>query len=415
MFWGDLPVRALGKCIYALLSVICAAAMGAVGYFQYALPDKFTVSEGESLETGAWLTARPCAESQAAALSGESAGNTVNLSILGVIPVKTVTVCAVTVPSVMVCGTPFGIKLYMDGVLVVGMSDVITAAGAVNPAAAAGIRVGDTIVSVNGQAVTTNEEVAKLVNRSGGRTLTLRIRRDAVEFTASFTPARPADGNGWRAGLWVRDSTAGIGMLTFYDPSTGAYGGLGHPVCDGDTGSPVSVSDGEIVPARIYGVQKSVKGSPGELNGGFEPGQLGDLEENAACGLFGKLVQYPLGDSVMSVAMRQEVHTGAAQILTTVEGKKPELYAIEIRQVRVSTAAGVRNMVIRITDPALLEKTGGVVQGMSGSPIIQDGKLVGAVTHVLVDDPESGYGVFAETMLEEARKVQSQSSLRLAG
>ncbi len=357
-------MRTLGKCVYVLLTAVCMAALGAVGYFQYTLPDKFTVSEGNYLNAGAWLTARPDADTRSVALAGETLGNAVKLSLFGVVPVKTVTVHTAPVPTVTVCGTPFGIKLYMDGVLVVGMSDVATAAGAFNPAAAAGIRVGDTIVSINGQAVTTNEEVAKLVNRSGGRTLALRIRRDGVEFTASFTPARPADGNGWRAGLWVRDSTAGIGMLTFYDPSTGAYGGLGHPVCDGDTGSPVSVSGGEIVPARIYGVQKSVKGSPGELNGGFEPGRLGSLEENADCGLFGGLSQYPGGGSAMPVAMKQEVHTGAAQILTTVEGKEPTLYEIEIRQVRTSAAAGVRNMVIRITDPVLLEKTGGVVQGM---------------------------------------------------
>lgn len=408
-------MRTFGKCVYVLLAVVCIVTLGTVGYFQYTLPDKFTVSEGDYLNAGIWLTARPDADTRSVSLSGETLGNAVKLSIFGVVPVKTVTVHTAPVTTVTVCGTPFGIKLYMDGVLIVGMSDVATAGGAVNPAAAAGIRVGDTIVSINGQAVTTNEEVAKLVNRSGGRTLALRIRRDGVEFTASFTPARPVDGNGWRAGLWVRDSTAGIGMLTFYDPSTGAYGGLGHPVCDGDTGSPVSVSGGEIVPARIYGVQKSVKGSPGELNGGFEPGRLGTLEENADCGLFGGLSQYPGGGNAMQVAMKQEVHTGAAQILTTVEGKKPTLYEIEIRQVRTSAAAGVRNMVIRITDPVLLEKTGGVVQGMSGSPILQDGRLVGAVTHVLVDDPESGYGVFAETMLEEARGLQNGSSLRAAG
>ncbi len=408
-------VKTLGKCVFALLTALCVAALGAVGYYQYTLPDSYTVSEGSRLTVGRWVAARPTGEPQPAALSGEALGSPVTLSLLGVVPVKSVTVHTAEMSSVTVCGIPFGIKLYMDGVLVVGMSDVATAAGAANPAAAAGIRVGDTIVSINGQAVTTNEEVAKLVNRSGGRPLTLRVRRDGVEFTASFTPVRPADGSGWRAGLWVRDSTAGIGMLTFYDPATGAYGGLGHPVCDADTGSPVSVSGGEIVPARIYRVQKSVKGSPGELNGGFEPGRLGSLQGNADCGLFGGLSLYPAGGRTMPVAMKQEVHTGAAQILTTVEGKEPALYTIEIRQVRTSAAAGVRNMVIRITDPVLLEKTGGVVQGMSGSPILQDGKLAGAVTHVLVDDPESGYGVFAETMLARARQVKSETTLQKAG
>ena len=397
-----MTVRTLGKCVFALLTAACVCLFGAVGYWQTALPDSYTVAEGSSLTVCEWMTARPGADTRTAAVTGNSSGSPVTLSLFGIVPVKQVAVYTADTPMVLVCGTPFGIKLYMDGVLVVGISDVVTAAGSVNPAAAAGIRVGDTIVSVNGETVTTNEDVARLVNRSGGHPLTMRIRREEVEFNASFTPARPADCSGWRAGLWVRDSTAGIGMLTFYDPATGAYGGLGHPVCDADTGAQVSVSGGEIVPARIYGVEKSTKGSPGELNGGFEPGRLGSLQVNASCGLFGSLTLYPSGGRSMPVAMKQEVHTGAARILTTVEGREPALYDIEIRQVRTSAAAGVRNMVIRITDPVLLEKTGGVVQGMSGSPILQDGKLVGAVTHVLVDDPESGYGVFAETMLTTA-------------
>ncbi len=387
---------------FALLTGACGLVLASVAWLQAALPDSFAVSVGGRLTVGKYIAVSPAEESLPAELGTAEGTVQQRLSLFGLIPIKRVTVRTTAAREVTVCGTPFGIKLYMDGVLVVGLADVVTAAGAVNPATAAGVVVGDTVVAVNGQSVTTNEDVASLMNRSEGRPVTVRLRRDGVEFDTAITPVRPANGTGWRAGMWVRDSTAGIGTLTFYDPETGAYGGLGHPVCDSDTGAAVSVSGGEIVPARIYGVEKSVAGTPGELCGGFEPGRLGNLMVNSACGLFGKLDLCPAQGMSMPVALWSEVHTGAAELLTTVEGQRPRLYAVEIVQLRTSVGAGVRNMVVRVTDAALLAETGGVVQGMSGSPLLQDGKLVGALTHVLVDEPEKGYAIFADSMLEAA-------------
>lgn len=356
-------MRGFFRFLYGLLAVACALVLGAVGYLQQALPDSFTVTRGQRFHIGR-LVGEEDADSRSVGLPLVSEGQPyrTRLRLASVIPLKEVTVSVVDTPVVMVCGTPFGIKLYTDGVLIVGMSDVTTVAGDVNPAAAAGVCIGDTILSIDGEAVSTNKDVSRIINACRGRAVTLRLRRDGVEFEATFTPARPAGEEGYRAGLWVRDSTAGVGILTFYDPESGVFGGLGHPVCDTDTGERLEISGGEIVPARIFGVKASTAGSPGELQGGFELGTLGKLTCNGAEGLFGQLSVYPIGQT-MPVAMKQEVRTGPAQILTTVDGGQPALYDIEIEQVRYN-ASSTRNMIIRITDPDLLAVTGGIVQGM---------------------------------------------------
>ncbi len=356
--------------------------MGVIGYFYVCLPNSYTVSPGESVNVGEWVNV-------SAAISEEKSPviktnqYTTPIYLFGVVPVKQVSVSVVDAPVVTVCGTPFGIKLYTDGVLVVGMADVATASGNINPAATAGIRVGDTIVSIDGKYVTTNEEVSECVNACNGRAICLRIRREDIEFSASFVPVKPVDADGYRAGLWVRDSTAGVGMLTFVDSVSGAFAGLGHPVCDADTGQILSISSGEIVPARILDVQPSIKGTPGELHGVFESGTLGRLTDNTDKGLYGYItIEQPVIGMTMPVAMKQEIKTGKAQMLTTISGSVSMLYDVEIKQIRYNTTNDTRGMIIRITDERLLEKTGGIVQGMSGSPIIQNGKLIGAVTHV---------------------------------
>lgn len=386
--------------IYCLMVTGCVGLLGAVGYFQNTMPDNYTVTAGSTLRVSGVVESAVQEDDRA------------SLRLFGLFPIKDVAVSVTDTPHVMVCGTPFGIKLYTDGVLVVKLADVQTVAGSVNPAASAGICVGDTIVSVNGHTVSTNEDVAAHINACGGHTVTLVVRRDGVQFTAAFVPARAADGSGYRAGMWVRDSTAGVGMLTFYDPATGAYAGLGHAVCDADTGDILSVSEGEIVPARIHGIKAGVAGQPGELKGNFESGSYGDLRLNAENGLYGLLSRAPSGRITMPVAMKQEVHTGAAQMLTTIDGSEPQLYSIEICQVRYNASAVTRHMIVRITDDRLLAASGGIVQGMSGSPIIQNGKLIGAVTHVLVDNPTRGYAIFAENMLETAHQVADEKALK---
>lgn len=408
---GD-DMRRLFRWLAAFLTVACAGLWGLMLYFQHALPDALTVNQGEGVHIGRLVEGHLLEKSQTVAAMRSGDTYRAQLRLAGLFPMKEVSVSVVDTPVVMVCGTPFGIKLYTDGVLIVGLSDVMTAAGAYNPAAAAGVCVGDTILSVNGQTVNTNRQVSKLINACGGNQVTLRLRRDGVEFEAKFLPVRPRGEEGYRAGLWVRDSTAGIGTLTFYEPSSGRFAGLGHAVCDVDTGEQLAISGGEIVPARIFDVEKSVSGTPGELCGAFELGTLGRLQYNGADGLYGKLTVYPIGWKTLPVARAQEVEKGAAQILTTLDGSTPQLYDVSIEHVKYTASAQGRHMILRVTDARLLEKAGGIVQGMSGSPIIQNGKLIGAVTHVLVDDPTKGYGIFAENMLETAQSVAEEKQLK---
>ena len=285
-----------------------------------------------------------------------------------------------------------------------GLSDVETVAGKSNPAAAAGVCVGDTILAINGEKVATGDDVSAFIRGCNGKKVVFRLERGGVEFDASFVPVKTQEG--YRAGLWVRDSAAGIGTLTFYNPSADTFAGLGHAVCDVDTGKRMSLSGGEIVPARIFGITKGKSGKPGELKGCFDTGTLGTLIKNGDNGLYGQLTTHPLGWQTMAVAHRQQVTEGYAQIVCTVDGTRPQAYDVEIEKVRYGGLDSSRNLIIRVVDRELLEKTGGIVQGMSGSPIIQNGKLVGAVTHVLVDDPTRGYGIFAENMLATAETVE---------
>lgn len=392
-----------------LLTLACGLVMTAVVRLSGELPEQFSVVEGSGLflNGAVEVTSQKAASGRTVETASLRAGSsyTASLKLFGLFPVKDVAVNVVDQPVVVPCGTPFGIKMFTDGVLVVGMSDVDTASGPYNPARSAGMKEGDVIVSINKETVTTTEQVAELVEESGGKTMTFHIRRDNIAFDVKFTPAKSVNENRWKAGLWVRDSSAGIGTLTFYEPESKTFGGLGHAVCDVDTGEVLPLSTGEIVPARIYGVEKGLSGDPGELRGGFELGTLGQLTINSETGIFGQLTNLPAAVQTVPVAMKQQVKTGEAQVLTTIDGTRPQLYDICIDQVRYNDSSPTRNMVIIITDEELLEKTGGIVQGMSGSPILQDGKLVGAVTHVFVNDPTKGFAIFAENMLKTASSV----------
>ncbi|MCI8554732.1 MAG: SpoIVB peptidase [Clostridiales bacterium] len=397
-----------GSCL--VLTLGCVLLWCALLILQHRMPARFSVVEGASLELDSSVTvlSTEClgrSEREAAAMEAGSS-YTASLRLLGIFPVKEVTVSVVEPIQVIPCGTPFGIKMFTDGVLVVGMSDVDTATGAYNPAKAAGMKPGDVIVTINGETVNKTEQVAQLVEESGGKTLTFHIRRDNIAFDVKFTPAKSVNENRWKAGMWVRDSSAGIGTLTFYSPSSHVFGGLGHAVCDVDTGEILPLSAGEIVPARIYSVVKGQSGEPGELRGGFESGELGNLTVNGETGIYGTLETTP--EAVcgsVPVAMKQQVKTGKAQILTTINGTEPQYYDIEIKQVRYNDSSPTRNMVVEVTDSRLLEEAGGIVQGMSGSPILQNGRLVGAVTHVFVNDPTQGFGIFAENMLKTAQSA----------
>ncbi len=404
-------MKRTAQVVCAGIAVAVCGILGAILYWMYQLPDAFQVEEGSTLFVNRSITSTPNGTTDQAVSSpikatvGES--YPVTLQWLGIFPVKDVTVSVVEKGSVVLGGMPFGIKLYADGVMVVSLSAVDTVTGGVYPAKRAGIKEGDIILSINGREVFTNEEVGDAVKRSGGQSMRFHIRRDGVEFDVSFCAVKSLKEKCYKAGIWVRDSSAGIGTVTFYDPQTKVLAGLGHAVCDVDTGDIIPIASGEIVPARIFGVTKSQSGTPGELRGGFDFGSFGPLLKNCDRGVYGMVTTDIIGKRV-PILLKQEVKTGKAQIYTTVSGNKPKLYDIEITQLRYRDTTGTRGMVIEITDPDLLEATGGIVQGMSGTPIVQNGKLVGAITHVFVNDPTKGYAIFAENMLETAQNVTIQ-------
>ncbi len=336
-------------------------------------------------------------------LKPDEDGESAQLSILGAVPVKRCALQPVGAGEVVVCGTPFGIRLTTDGIFITETSGVNTASGVVYPGREAGLLAGDAVVTVNGQTVTENRQLLDKIEASGGAALTLGVRRGETLRTLLLTPAFSADDGNWRAGLWIRDSAAGLGTLTFYDPATGCFGGLGHPVSDPDSGLILPLGSGEITAATVTGIVKGLAGLPGELSGSLSIESTGSLLINDLTGVYGRLSRLPSAPGrVVAVAGRAEVTTGEARILCTVEGSQPTAYDIVIEKTNPAAGDGEQDMTIRITDEALLEKTGGIVQGMSGSPIVQNGKLVGAVTHVFINAPYRGYAIFADTMFAGA-------------
>ena len=303
-------------------------------------------------------------------------------------------------------GTPFGLRLYTNGVVIVGMDSVETKEGSVNPAKEAGLKEGDVIVSMDGQPVSRNEDVSRIFKGCAGHALKFHIRRGAQELDVTFQPACSISDGKFRAGLWIRDSSAGVGTLTFYEPESRVFAGLGHAICDVDTGEEMPLLAGDIVDAHINGCYKGTKGAAGELCGVFGNRVMGSLAVNGNTGVYGVMnAGNALSGKAIPVALRQEVKTGPAQIISTVDGKAPQYYDVEITKIYSGPDTQVKNMIVEVTDSALIEKTGGIVQGMSGSPIIQNGMLVGAVTHVFVNNPLQGYGIFAESMLHTAENV----------
>lgn len=294
-------------------------------------------------------------------------------------------------------GHTTGIKLQSDGAIVIGLSEDIGE----NPCAAAGIAPGDVIKSIDGKEIHTNEELKSIVENCGGKTLKIEYARDGKTETADVAPTKNSSGD-YALGIWIRDSVAGIGTLTYYDPQTKSYGALGHGISDTDTGLLVPVERGALMESTVSEVKEGKAGSPGELRGEYNlTRDFADIKKNTESGIFGTvesaesfegLKKYPVAD-------KNEIKRGKATILANVEGDEVKEYEIEITSIYFD-GEKTKNMLVRATDPELISKTGGIVRGMSGSPIIQNGKIVGAITHVLVNNPQKGYAIFIENMLD---------------
>lgn len=307
-------------------------------------------------------------------------------------------------------GAPIGVKLNTKGVLVVALSDIEGVKGKIqSPAASAGVQIGDSIIEINDIEINSAEDVTRFVNSEKNSELKLKIQRknDANHFEVKVKPVVDSNDGKQKIGLWVRDSTAGVGTLTFYDEKTKKFAALGHPITDADTGTILNVNNGVIISSNILSIKKGTKGNPGELRGIFVDENIikGQIIKNTECGIFGNGNKSLINNKFnkpMKIALRNEIKEGKAQIITTINGIEPELFEIEIQKLLTQNASGSKSMIIKITDSRLLDKTGGIVQGMSGSPIIQNNKIIGAVTHVLINKPDIGYGIYIEWMLKDA-------------
>lgn len=374
----------------AVFVLMCAVCLCAGSY-----PDVFYVTAGGAPFSDSRLSLKTdAAVTTLAAGSGYEAQ-----LMLGVVPIKTVDVRVVDNDAVISVGDAFGIRLRTEGIVVVSIGEN----GAETPASKAGLLPGDSILEIDGKKPTSAKDLARIIENSGGKKLKLEVLRDGKTIELTLIPERAEDGK-YRSGMWVRDSGAGIGTMTFYRPSDGIYAGLGHPISDFESGKILPISGGEIASAKITGIVKGEPGTPGELVGTILNDTIGSLELNSEYGVYGLLFDRPDGTAV-KVAMRQEIETGKATIISTVDESGPQQFEIEISKIDMGDDAGGRNLIIEVTDPKLLALTGGIVQGMSGSPILQNGKLIGAVTHVFVNNPTRGYGLFADTMLAQAEAL----------
>ncbi len=348
-----------------------------------------------------------------AVLPGEGS-YAVDYSLFGIIPIKTAAYQVSPAPMVFVGGHSIGILLNTQGATVVGYAPILSSTGeAVYPAKDAGIEIGDFLIKINGEEILTDEQVATVVQKcsENNQKVTLTLKREGQEYNFVLEPAYCYDSNSWRIGLYIRDNTAGVGTLTFATEE-GAYGALGHMVSDAENKLSTEETIGSIVEAKIQNIQAGVKGEPGEKNGVFVNGVLtGTIEKNTVFGIFGQLTESSLTTlftKILPVAAVNEIEEGPATIFTVTQGQKIESYEIKIISVLSQHQSSGKGLVIEVTDEDLLAKSGGIVQGMSGSPIIQNNKLVGAVTHVFVNDPTKGYGCLAEWMFLEINSTNAE-------
>ncbi len=380
------------------------------------LPSSYIIMQGENLNifTLLGLYIKPKVNYQTMQTASNINKTKVNelgkidfdLSFFNIFKLKEINVNVISKTKVIPMGNAIGMKLYTDGVLVVGMSEI----EGKKPYENSGIKEGDRIVQIDKKAIDNTEDLMEAVNKCNGKEISVKYIRDNTTITTSIKPIKNS-GNQYKLGLWVRDAAAGVGTLTFYEPSSGMFGTLGHGILDVDTSELIKIANGELVTTNILNITKGKKGDPGEIRGTIESGHtIGNIDKNTSFGVFGTLNKTPYiniqNNDEIEVALREEIKIEDAQIICELENGKREKYNIKIQKVFLNNNKDNKSMLIKITDEKLLEKTGGIIQGMSGAPIIQNGKFIGAVTHVLVNDPTIGYGVFADIMIKQMREVK---------
>lgn len=383
------------------------AVLFAWNYFM--IPASMTFIEGQQYHCDTILPV---------SLSMNEEGNTAEVKAFGIVTQKTIDVTVIPETKVTVCGKPIGVKMVSDGLLVTGFVGFLTEDNVfVTPARDCDIRQGDRIIKVNGSSIKNADDFSEKLCESEGEKIELTVDRQGSIIKITACPCKAADGGVYKLGLWVKDSVAGIGTLTFYSEESGFYGALGHGITDSETGSVFNLGRGMLLNADITGVIKGNPGVPGELRGIFLTGDsstsVGNVLLNNDEGIYGYLSEdamEKLSGKEMLIGTASMVEEGPVTIICTVDDEGPQEYEAEIVKVSLSKVGSTKGLVIKITDKTLLEKTGGIVQGMSGSPIIQNGRLIGAVTHVMINDPTMGYGVFIESMLANRTDASYKSA-----
>lgn len=396
------------KCNFRrLLFVLLLADIICAGFFgwkitEQAIPDTVYLSKKE--EKGiSELRNLPFVTYEDTIQTSKGNAYWISCKLFDTIPVKKIKVQTVEEDKVSVCGQPVGLYMETKGVLIIDTGEIVQADGMTCTPAENIAKSGDYILKVNGETIQTKKELIDKIQNSEGKEVTLLVERDEEEIPICIQPVKAQDLK-YKLGIWVRDNTQGIGTLTFLTKE-GAYGALGHGISDTDTGTLLKISQGELYEAQVVSVVKGSRGTPGELSGYIdysEEKKLGTIEKNQENGVYGMIgiqEQGKLPLCQMSIGYKQEVCTGEAEILTNVEGEV-KAYRAQITEIFPEHSDSNKAFSIEVTDETLLSITGGIVQGMSGSPVIQNGKLIGAVTHVFVQDSTKGYGIFAEKMLE---------------
>ncbi len=381
------------SCFLFILLLGLTLTSGAAGLADHLIPDRISVMAGNFPSAGGLGTLSLTRER---VLSPHVKETVATFRLFGVLPMKEVRIRSYDGLTLLPGGYLFGLRSSLDGALVTSFAK---GRGARCPAAEAGLLRGDLITAVDGTPIRTAGELSSAIGTSGGRALKLTVVRGERTLTLTLTPL--CEEGSYRAGVFVKDSVAGIGTVTFVDPETGFFGGLGHGVYDGTKKTPIAMPRGAVTEVELSGVRAGEPGAPGELCGHLEAEKIGTLRKNTDAGVFGVLHSPRAAEGALPIGLSDEVRLGRAEILSTVKDGAPCRYTIEITSLSGEKGSN-KSFSIRVVDPTLLSLTGGIVQGMSGSPIIQNGKLVGAVTHVMIGDPASGYGIYIENMLDAA-------------
>lgn len=392
------------KLIKNLIIAITVLTLSLTVYGFYTVPDEIYTISGEEIGVNSLFKVTYADDDSSIRKSSgtdKEGRYEVNVSLFGAVPIKSSSLTVSSRYYVVPSGEIFGLRLFTEGVVIVKIENVDTANGSFSPASIAGLKTGDVIVRVDDNKVNSSNELSNLLSQRDKSSFKISFIRDGKEQTTILNTALSISEKKNKAGMWIRDSAAGIGTLTFYEPNSKIFAGLGHGVCDIDTGEILPLSDGDIVAAKVCGCYKGTSGKAGELCGSFLSESIGILYSNNSKGVYGLMTKNLPRQKAIPVAFSSEVEIGKAQIIASVDENGPQYYDIEITKISPSNGEN-KNLIIKITDDKLIEKTGGIVQGMSGSPIIQNDMLIGAVTHVLVNDPQKGYGIFAQSMLSTA-------------